>query len=689
MIDLLLLIVAGTVVLAAAIVPGFLAVRALGGGRLLALALAPALGAAIAGVGAVIAGKLGVPWSLPVFAVLAAVMIAIGWCARRLGARLPATVLDGRPVARRIGAGGVSGATSAESSAAGSSASPGDVTPDGAAMPARRVPGGPWWIVGAVLVAIVPIALAAGGADRVLERWDTLYHLSALERIRETGDASSLVIGTVASTTGQPNPYPGGFHALASLVPLVPIPVLLNAACLVLAVVPWASGLALLARALWPEISWGPFAATVVGLLAPAAPWDEWIHLSAIPNMVGFAMLPGVTAAIVALWGALLREVTGQGPGDGPAPGHGVPGRPVPRHLASVLALVGAGLGLALMHPNVAVTALLLIAVLSAVTSWPHLRRHPLLIAVPILALVPVAVLTWTPLASVVTDFGGGLAVSWWTGLGELLLGLLTVWPMALGVVLALVWWPGLVASWRSPQRWLVVAWVVLGVLYLDAAVDSPLNLSTLYYRGQDRLSMPVMMLTSVLAVPGLRAWSRVLSPQREKVPAWGVAVLTVLALIAAGSSLPTRLDNAQKNLAWQYEGRGRFLQADEMAAWEEAAPQMDTSRKVLASPFSGASHMYAIFGQQVYYPVAGMALTGQDRSLLYALAGTNGTVPLAQQCEMLEEADVGYIYKEYETYSWSSTFDLVNRADPDIGTVVFSTDHSQLIRVDCGSTSS
>ncbi|MFE5775180.1 DUF6541 family protein [Brachybacterium sp. NPDC056505] len=664
MTDLLLLVVAGIVVLAAAVVPGFLAVRVLGGGRLLALALAPALGAAIAGVGAVIAGKAGVPWSLATFGVLSALMILIGLLARRLGLRLPATVLDGRPA--------VEGSDGADS-------------PDGAA-PRRRVPGGPWWILGAALVAIVPIAYAVGGADRVLERWDTLYHLSALERIRETGDASSLVIGTVASTTGQPNPYPGGFHALASLVPLVPIPVLLNAACLVLAVVPWVTGMALLARALWPEVSWGPFAASIVGLLAPAAPWDEWIHLSAIPNMVGFAMLPGVTAAIVALWGALLKEATGEGPGDGPAPGHGIPGRPVLRHLASVLGLGGAGLGLALMHPNVAVTALLLIAALSAVTALPHARRRPWLLAVPLAALVPVGLLSWTPLAAVVTDFGGGLKVSWWTGLGELLLGLLTVWPMALGVVLALLWWPGLVASWRSPQRWLVIAWLVMGVLYFDSAIDSPLNLSTLYYRGQDRLSMPVTMLTSVLVIPGLRAWSRVIAPHGEKIPRWGAAVLTLLAVVAAASSVPTRIDNAQMNLAWIYEGRGRFLQQDEVEAWEKAAPEMDTSKKVLASPFSGASHMYAIHGQQVYYPVAGMALTSQDRALLYAISGSNGPVPLAEQCQMLEDANVGYIYKEYTTYSWSSTFDLVNRASQDLGSTVFTTDHSQLIRVDCGS---
>ena len=52
-----------------------------------------------------------------------------------------------------------------------------------------------------------------------------------------------------------------------------------------------------------------------------------------------------------------------------------------------------------------------------------------------------------------------------------------------------------------------------------------------------------------------------------------------------------------------------------------------------------------------------------------------------------MHEAAVGNIYQEQRTYQWSSTFDLVNRADPAIGTIVFETDHSRLIAVDCEGT--
>src|SRR5699024_12402546 len=98
-------------------------------------------------------------------------------------------------------------------------------------------PAGPFagaWIAAAAGVAIAPIVSQAGRADAVLERWDPLYHLSALQRIRETGTASSLDLGSVSNSAGDPTPYPAGFHALASLVPGVEVPILLNGAVLAL-----------------------------------------------------------------------------------------------------------------------------------------------------------------------------------------------------------------------------------------------------------------------------------------------------------------------------------------------------------------------------------------------------------------------------------------------------------------------
>ena len=640
------LVAAAITVLAAAYLPGFAAVRLLGGSRWLALALAPALGAAVAGTAAIAAPLVGLRWSLLPFLLGAAVLLAVALGLRRLDVQLPATVLDG---------------------------------PLG---PRPTVPFAGAWIAAAAGVAIAPIVYQAGRADAVLERWDTLYHLSALQRIRETGTASSLDLGSVSNSAGDPTPYPAGFHALASLVPGVEVPILLNGAVLALATVPWVLGIGVVARSLHPQAPWAPFAAAVVATLIPASPLNLWIHLSPIPNLIGSAVLPGALAGAASLWGALLPRWVARAP-DRPSGGG-----PVLRPGLAALGVVGiAGLGMGVLHPNVAVTALILLTVLTAVTCAPHWRRRPWLIALPVATMAPVALLSYTPLGAAVTGFSGGLQVPWWTALGEVVLGLLTVWPMALGVVLAVLWWPGLVSSFRGSARWVGPAWIVLAVLYLDAALDSPLNLSALYYRGQDRIAMPLAMLSAVLVVPGLQAWARTLGPAGPTGRRHGarrplLTALVVLGVIAALTSVPPRLDNAAKNLAEDYPGRGRFLQADERALFERYVPQMDQSGTVLASPFSGAAHLYALFGQDVRLPVAGMAYSDLDRDLLYAV----GEAATDQQaCALLEDNGIRYVYQEHRPYQFHRTSDSVNRGTEGLGRVLFETDHSRMIEIDCG----
>lgn len=641
MTDLAALLLTVVAVLTAVYAPGFLVVRTLGGSRLLSLALGPAIGAAVAGISALVAPFLSLGWSALPWALGAGLVVGSAWLLRRLGVQLPATVLDGPPA------------------------------------PSRTVPLVPLWITGAAAVTVLPIALTAGRADAVLERWDTLYHLSALQRVRETGTASSLDLGSVSNSLSEPTAYPAGFHALASLVPGVPVPVLLNGAVLALATVPWVVGIALLARTLFPRVPWAPFAAALVAILIPASPVNLWIHLSPIPNLTGFALLPGAVAGVVALWGVVLGRLRGEGD----------PVRRPRRAGAAALLVVGlAGTGLGVMHPNVAVTALLLVAVLTAVTGAAHWRTHALLAVVPLLCLAPVALLAYTPLGSAVTEFNGGLQLPWYVALRELLLGLLTVWPMALSVVIALLWWPGLVRCSRGGHRWLVVAWLVFAAMYVDAVLDSPLNLSILFYRGQDRLSMPLAMLSAVLVIPGLQAWASVLGQRGKDGRRPGanpstVGVLMLVATLAVMSSVPPRLDNAAKNLAPEYGSRGRFLQEDEREAWARVAPQMDKELKVLASPFSGASHMYAIHGQAVYYPVAGMNQSETDKNL-------NQSVPLAagspEHCQNFIDHGIGYVYQERRPYSYSRRYDPINTREPVPGTVLFETDHSLLIEIDC-----
>lgn len=643
-----LLLLAGAALVAAAVyVPGYAIARLAGARHLLSLAVAPAIASAVAGAAAILAGAAGVRWSLLPYLGAALAVAAVAAGLRRAGLALHGTALqEGTPL---LGA----------------------------------IPFGRWWTAGAVALAVLPIAAAAGSADRVLERWDALYHLSALQRIRETGNASSLVIGSISNSTGDPTPYPGGFHALASLVPGAPIPVVLNASVLVLAVLPWVLGTAVLARAVWPRVRWASAAAAILAALAPASPLDLWAHLSPTPNLVGFSMMPGVLAGAVLLWRDVLRVVRlrlhrRRVHPELPAP------LPVRRLAAATMLLATCGLGLALMHPNVAVMTLIVLAVLTGVTGMPLWRRRPVLALVPAALLVPIGVLAWTPLASMVIGYGGGLVIPWWSALGEIALGLLTVWPMTVGLVIAVLWWPGLVrTAVAGPERWLAVAWLVVAVLYYDAAVDSSWNLSALFYRGQDRIALPLTTLSTLLVIPGLQVLSRALRRPDGEVRASRPVVLALvcLAVVLAGTSVPIRHADALKNLAWEYPGRGRFLQRDEVEAFARVAPEIRGTGTILASPFTGASHMYALEGLDVHFPVAGMSGRELDSRLLDA-APLAATDPAA--CAVLEDAGIGYIYQDRRLYAYAPAYTGLDSVQEDIGTVVFETDHSRLLRVDC-----
>src|SRR5699024_8104748 len=90
-----LLLLTALQVLTATYLPGFLTVRALAGSRALALGIAPAISAAIAGIAAMIAPLVGIDWSLLPFTAAAAVTVLAALGLARCGVRLPRTALDG------------------------------------------------------------------------------------------------------------------------------------------------------------------------------------------------------------------------------------------------------------------------------------------------------------------------------------------------------------------------------------------------------------------------------------------------------------------------------------------------------------------------------------------------------------------------------------------------------------------
>lgn len=632
----------GTLVLA--YLPGTALARLLGISWRTSAVAAPAITACVLGSGAIVAGLLAVPWNLlsALVATLLACVVAAGF----------GIVLARIHRSRR----------------------PGTVPGPGPAGPVRPLLPSPWAalvvLIPALALATAPILLSFGSPGQPLQRWDALFHLSALQWIQETGFATTLRFSALATTDGSGGIYPAGFHDIAALVPMAPVPIVLNAATLVLALVPWVHGTMFLARALWPRLSWAPLASGAAAAIAPAVPMSEWIHLAAIPNLVAAAFLPGVLGVSVVGFRALRLRLAG----DSAA-------RPVPLMVAAVLGAVGLGL----VHPNVFIAMCLLVAAAALASVLEQHRRRPRLsrlsAGVALLTLLPVVVIATLPASGVAGDFVGGLAISPLRAVGELVLGLLTVWPMATGPLLWLLGYVGLWALLRRGSIMLPMVLMVPVVLYMDAAVDSPLRLSSLWYSGQDRISLFLTLLVCLLVVPGLAHLHRLV--RRGTHPVRGLLRLLalVLCVVVAISTIGPRWEYAQRNLDLDRTGRPRYFDTAEYEMLLGVSATMDPDRLLLASPFSGGAHLYGIAGQDVRYPAAGMTPSPtDDQRMDDVLAAPDD--PAA--CRRLLEANIGYVYADTRPYNFGGDFTRLDEASPELGRVIGSTDHSLMIEIDC-----
>lgn len=175
-----------------AYLPGTALARLLGISWRTAAVAAPAITACVFGSGAIVVGLLEVPWNLlsALLATLLSCLLALGLgtvLARIHRSRRPDTAQDPGP------AGSVR-----------------------ALFPSPRA--ALVVLTPAVALATVPILVSFGSPGQPLQRWDALFHLSALQWIQETGFATTLRFSALATTDGSGGIYPAAFHDIAAQV---------------------------------------------------------------------------------------------------------------------------------------------------------------------------------------------------------------------------------------------------------------------------------------------------------------------------------------------------------------------------------------------------------------------------------------------------------------------------------------
>ncbi|MDR6861626.1 DUF6541 family protein [Phycicoccus sp. 3266] len=478
------------------------------------------------------------------------------------------------------------------------------------------------------------------------QTYDAVFHLSAVWHVVRTGDGSALTLGVVASPGRTHAFYPAAWHDVAALVVQLsgaPVTVAASAVSLAVVAIVWPLSSLLLARAAFGPRPAVLFAAAAVSTGFSAAPYLLLSYGTLWPNALGTALLPAVLGVAV----SLARR-------DGVA---------WPSALAVAVAVLP---GLALAHPNVVVSALLLVTALVATEAgrWAgarHPRRRRRVTTVVTAGLVVGLVELWLVARSPL--FATTRGTSWPSrqtvaqAAGEWFAAA----PMRAPVpwVLAVLVLVGLGVAARTPRHhWLAVTHLVAGAAYvLVAGSDGPVAraLSGPWYDDPFRLAallgvtaVPLAALGSwrlaVVVAGASRAWRCPAFVASLRRPGPAVATLTLLVLLVGGGGYAGA--NARVLATW-YAG-GALAGAPEQALLRSLGRIVPPGESVAGSPWTGASLSGPLGGRDAVFPHLSGGW-GSDRELVAARLDEAATDPGV--CAAVRRLHVGYVLDGPSTF--------------------------------------
>ncbi|MCR2824027.1 DUF6541 family protein [Microbacterium sp. zg.Y909] len=544
------------VLVAAAVVfvPGAAALALVGLRGLRLWGLAPVVGTAVIGGLALVFALIGVPWAPLTFAVGALVVVAVAAVLGRVLDLGPSPTPPNRQTALLLS--GIA--------------------------------------AGAALV-VTRLVLYIEDPGNISQTNDAVFHLNAIRFVLETQSASSLDVSGVIGGRGF---YPGGWHAITSLVVMLTgasIPMAANAVTFVIAGVIWPLGIALFTRTATADDA----VAAASGLLAGALQafpllMFQWGVL--YPYGLSTALLPAAVSAVI----TIPRWVRG---GEGwPRGWRGAVGATV------ILLLVVAALGLA--QP----AGLLAFGLITAVWATFALLRSPRRAA----AFALIAML-WLTLAAVWYVLSSSTSGSHWApfrgnlaSLADVALNSHLRLPPAILVSLLMV--VGLVvACRRSGLRWLVGGWLALSALYVAVASIDHVGLRSLllgaWYADPYRIVALVPLVVIPLAAVGAAAiagWvGRRLSAHGGRVIwlCYGLlAVLLALGVVVRPvQQMPMVVENTFDQSSRYAHDESTYLEPSERHLLEELPEYVEEGQRVLVNPSTGGAFGYMLSGLDVY----------------------------------------------------------------------------------------
>ncbi|WP_371130798.1 DUF6541 family protein [Arthrobacter sp. SDTb3-6] len=603
-------------------VPGYILARGLGARGFGGAAMAPLASCGLVGVAGILGGLAHISWSVWLLAGFTIACTAAAWVLRRIAYRK--------------------------------------------ATPLRETKG-PVWLNWIVMVASLAIAAkvitgrllpAMGGPDSFGQVFDNIFHLNAIKYILETGNASTLNLGNLASGGHGVSLYPSVWHSIAALVAQlasVNVFVAENTLTVAVAALLWPFACICLVRGiLGPRVL-----PTVVAGILSAGFWIfpyqllQWGPL--FPNTLSYSILPLALLVVAGLCGRLREPVADT-------------------FTLSMMLLVGIA-ALFLTQPN-GFSALLAFSVPILAGSWLRVfaagirarkgTRYALftvlwgLAAIVALLVIWTALVlgfdTWKPSRSLPTAvkdvLTGGLLGGRFTWLASLL--------AAAGLLVILA---------KRRGWWMIGSMAVAGGLYVVAAYlpTGPVRqfLIGSWYQDPYRLAGLVPLFTIVLACVGVdgaasaltaairwlaartshRFQEALVHPATTVRAAGGLLALVVVASVLVPLSMQANhkgLDevSAKIRTSWSWTP-GWVVSADEYKLMQRLDKDVPADAVIGVDPFNGGSLAYAVSGRKVsqYHltpaPSASVSLVAKDLAT---------AAPGSATCRAAAKANIRYV---------------------------------------------
>lgn len=439
-----------------------------------------------------------------------------------------------------------------------------------------------------------------GSPLAISQTYDGIFHVNAIRRILDVGDASAWAVGGLVSLDNAPSYYPAGWHQVASLVAMVSrqeIPTSSNALMLVTAAVVWPLGAMALVRSCTSAGTMGVLAAGILSGAFAAFPFapSSWGIL--LPFFLSMSLVP---AGI-----ALVAQAVGLVP---------LAQRLLSRQLVVLVPMVLLAIGA--VHPQgfiamLAVGAPILIwALAERWTRW-RVARGPIRGTLAVTSMgMAVLFLAWEMWSQLRPSRS---SASWVpnTDMGKALVRTLSFsatehhgfWPLAIVFVVA-----ALAVLTCTGSGWMVAAWSWVAIIAVQgqAGADPAFRYAvtgTWYSDTQRTAALPVVIGVPLLAV-GIDAVARQLLERTgaRATPLAPVAAVSVVVAVAASGCLSPGAVDAMRYYATQWQDPD-LLSPDEHALLEQLPELVPADAVIAVNPLNGGALAYAIADRDVTPP--------------------------------------------------------------------------------------